>query len=1152
MEVGALKTKITMDSAEFVQSMGSVQRQLKSLQQEQKAVTSSGTGFARGVDELRNKSDVLSRTLQLQQKQVLNLKQRYDEAKASTGENSKQTENAQIAYNKAVAEMKRTEEALRGVSAELERQTNPWNVLADNMEQTGQKLQTVGRNITDFGKSWSMRVTAPIAGAGALMLKTGMDFEEGMSQVQAVSGATGADLEKLEARARELGGTTSKSATEAAAGLSYMALAGWDTQQMLDGLEPILRLSEAGAMDLGRASDLATDSMAALQIEVKDLPRYLDNVAEASRSSNTSIQQLMEAYVVAGGNLAQFNVPLEESTAALGLLANRGLKGAEAGRALNAIMVNLTSGAGQAGTAMEELGLSAFDADGNFIGLEETLRLVKDRTKDMTDEQKAQYISMIAGKEHLKSFQGLLAGLDEEYGDLKTSVSEADGALNDMAKTMQDNAKGNVTQLKSAFEELSIQFAQHMIPTFTAGVEKVTELVQWFSELEDDTKKNIVTMSALAAAVGPVAIVFGNLTTGIGGLLTAGSAAIKMLKGPGGLAAGVGALANPVTLGVAAVAALSFGIYKYIDAQNEAKKVNLDAAYSMMEQADALEANVLRYDELRAASRLTVDEMGRLLDIQSELNTAQDPQVIERLQAEYEKLREKSGLTNDELNEMLGLNDKIIEQSPTVEQSFTNKGNAVIETTKAVHEYIQSLREMSLIELQEERVIQLEREKELINEQRALKEELNAIEQEMNTLLQYRDVSEEEAKARLDEINEKKRTGLLTEQEIAEANNEIWHLERIINGELADQLEALRTRREEIAKNIASKDEELAKLYEIDSAIAEILLKEIGVNEQGQEGVRIAEENLQKLREQKSELETLIQKEGDKSGEIREQITSLDRQISQHESIIGQIEKETNLSSEMTREAERYERQARHVTDALNAQERQLQQNNGRIDEGTGKATELTQELSKDVRKEVDVDDNGTAKAISEEARKPERKNITLVATALQGFSSLVSRAVAGIRVPGYAIGTEAAGGHKGGLFIAGEEGWELGRQGNNWELLGPGLYNRPAGYQVFTHDESKKIMNAATNIPAYATGISPLGETNRVINQLSNMDSRSRQSTFTDSRIVTLLQGILDGVRNGSSIFIDGREVARTTAPYMAEQTSLLEKRANRSRGRG
>lgn len=1140
-----------MDSAEFVQSMGSVQRQLKSLQQEQKAVTSSGTGFARGVDELRNKSDVLSRTLQLQQKQVLNLKQRYDEAKASTGENSKQTENAQIAYNKAVAEMKRTEEALRGVSAELERQTNPWNVLADNMEQTGQKLQTVGRNITDFGKSWSMRVTAPIAGAGALMLKTGMDFEEGMSQVQAVSGATGADLEKLEARARELGGTTSKSATEAAAGLSYMALAGWDTQQMLDGLEPILRLSEAGAMDLGRASDLATDSMAALQIEVKDLPRYLDNVAEASRSSNTSIQQLMEAYVVAGGNLAQFNVPLDESTALLGLLANRGLKGSEAGRALNAIMVNLTSGAGQAGVAMEELGLSAFDADGNFIGLEETLQLVKDRTKDMTDEQRAQYISMIAGKEHLKSFQGLLAGLDEEYVDLKASVSEADGALNDMATTMQDNAKGNVTQLKSAFEELSIQFAQHMIPTFTEGVEKATELVQWFSELEDDTKKNIVTMGALAAAVGPVAIVFGNLTTGVGGLLTAGSSAIKMLKGPGGLAAGIGALANPVTLGVAAVAALSYGVYKYIDAQNEAMTVNLDTAHSLMEQADSLEANVTRYDELRAASRLTVDEMGRLLDIQSELNTAQDPQVIERLQAEYEKLREKSGLTNEELVEMLGLNDKIIEQSPIVEQTFTNKGNAVIEATGAIHEYIQSLREMALEELQIERMKQLENEKKLLEEQRDLREALSETEDRINALMSVRNMSYDDAKARLEEINLIRNSEILTQEEQNALTEEKSLLEAIVNGELISQLDTLKNQASELRDKIALNDEELAKLYEIDSAIAEILLKEIGVNEQGQEGVRIAEENLQKLREQKSELETLIQKEGDKSGEIREQITSLDRQISQHESIIGQIEKETNLSSEMTREAERYERQAKHVTDALNAQERQLQQNNGRIDEGTGKATELTQELSKDVRKEVDVDDNGTAKAISEEARKPERKNITLVATALQGFSSLVNRAVAGIRIPGFADGTPA-GGHKGGLFIAGEEGWELGRQGNNWELLGPGLYNRPAGYQVFTHDESKKIMNAATNIPAYATGISPLGETNRVINQLSNMDSRSRQSTFADSRIVTLLQGILDGVRNGSSIFIDGREVARTTAPYMAEQTSLLEKRANRSRGRG
>src|SRR5690606_15103373 len=151
------------------------------------------------------------------------------------------------------------------------------------------------------------------------------------------------------------------------------------------------------------------------------------------------VDALMEAFLVTGGTLASFNVPLEESTALLGVLANRGYKGGEAGTAMNAIFTNLTSGLGASGKAMSKLGVSAFDANGNFKGLEATLFELKDKLSGMTEEQQAQYISMIAGKEHLKTFQALLAGLGDEYGDFKNDVSNASGALDEMYTVMTDN-----------------------------------------------------------------------------------------------------------------------------------------------------------------------------------------------------------------------------------------------------------------------------------------------------------------------------------------------------------------------------------------------------------------------------------------------------------------------------------------------------------------------------------------------------------------------------------------------------------------------------------------------------------------------------------------------------------------------------------------
>lgn len=217
--------------------------------------------------------------------------------------------------------------------------------------------------------------------------------------------------------------------------------------------------------------------MSALGIQVGELPGFLDQVAHTSRRANTNIDALMEAFLVAGGTLNTFNVPLEEANAILGIMANRGFKGSEAGTALNAIMVNLTSGLGAAGAAMRGLKLSAFDSEGNFRGLETVLMDVKNAMADMTDEEKAQSISMIAGKEHLKTFTGILDGLGNEYGDLKGEIQSADGALMEMANTQMDNLHGSVEILKSAWSEMNIAIGERVAPAVRYFVEYGTKML---------------------------------------------------------------------------------------------------------------------------------------------------------------------------------------------------------------------------------------------------------------------------------------------------------------------------------------------------------------------------------------------------------------------------------------------------------------------------------------------------------------------------------------------------------------------------------------------------------------------------------------------------------------------------------------------------
>ena len=311
----------------------------------------------------------------------------------------------------------------------------------------------------ELGIKAAVAAAGAIKDIGAAAIKTGADFEKSMSGLAATAGidAGSEQYQRLENAAREMGRATSKSAAESADALQYMALAGWSVEDSIKGLPSILHLSEASGMELARTSDMVTDTMSALGISINELPGYLDVVAKAQNTTNQSAEQLMEAYLGVGGTLKSLGVSTEESATALGVLANRGTKGSEAGTALNAIMVNLTTGAGQAGKAMEALGVSAFDSEGNFIGLKATLEKVNEATKGMTQEERNAALAAIGGKQHLDSLQKLMAGLNDttadgtqEWAAITEGLKDAGGALEEMRNRKVDNLAGDIDVIKSA------------------------------------------------------------------------------------------------------------------------------------------------------------------------------------------------------------------------------------------------------------------------------------------------------------------------------------------------------------------------------------------------------------------------------------------------------------------------------------------------------------------------------------------------------------------------------------------------------------------------------------------------------------------------------------------------------------------------------
>jgi TP901 family phage tail tape measure protein len=284
-----------------------------------------------------------------------------------------------------------------------------------------------------------------------------------------------------------------------------------NTKQIQEGLEPVLRASEAGMMDLGLTSDLVTDSMGALGIGTKDLSRYLDIGAKAQSNSNQSMQQFLEAMVTGGGIFESFNVPLEEAGALLGVMADKGIKGSEAGNSLIAIMNALTAGTGQAGDAMRELGIEVYDSKGNFRGITTVLNDINKKFAGMTVEQKNTYMQLIGGRTRFKDFKKLLQGASGNLETLTKKLYNSKGALSDMAKTMQDNLIGEWTKFKSALEGVAISIGSAFLPYLRQGVKWLMGLANAFNDMGNGGKIIVGIIAAVAAAIGPLLLLFAGL-----------------------------------------------------------------------------------------------------------------------------------------------------------------------------------------------------------------------------------------------------------------------------------------------------------------------------------------------------------------------------------------------------------------------------------------------------------------------------------------------------------------------------------------------------------------------------------------------------------------------------------------------------------------
>lgn len=456
-------------------------------------------------------------------------------------------------YDALQREIIETEQELK----RLEEQANQSATALQKIGATGEKWKEVGGNIENAGKKL-MPVTATVTALGTVSVKTAADFESSMSKVAAVSGATGSDLEALSKKAREMGSKTKFSASEAAEAMNYMAMAGWKTEDMLSGIEGVMNLAAASGEDLATTSDIVTDALTAFGLSAQDSGHFADVLAAASSNANTNVSMMGETFKYAAPIAGALGFSVEDTAEAIGLMANAGIKGSQAGTSLRTIMTNLSGDVKICSQNIGEVTIATTNADGSMRDLSDILADCRTAFSGLSESEKAAAAESLVGKNAMSGFLALMNAGEGDIAKLSGAIDNCNGAAQSMADTMNDNLEGQLTILKSQLQELAISFGEILLPAVKSIVSFLQGFINVLNSMPDGMKQTIVTIALVAAALGPVLIIIGKVISAVGTIMTIVPKVAGVIKTVQGAFAAWNAtmLANPIVLIIAAIAAL--------------------------------------------------------------------------------------------------------------------------------------------------------------------------------------------------------------------------------------------------------------------------------------------------------------------------------------------------------------------------------------------------------------------------------------------------------------------------------------------------------------------------------------------------------------------------------------------------------------------
>jgi TP901 family phage tail tape measure protein len=556
--------KLTGES-EYRKALKNITQNLKEVASEMKLVSAQYSKNDTSTEALSAKSDVLSKKLEQQKNKVETLKKQYADMSTEYDENTQkhsalskqyveesnkladlektlgttsdeykaqadvvadlQTElekstKAQESNTKTMSDMRiqlnNAETDLAKTSNELEALAKQMDDSASSSEELGNSLNDVGENadgatggISAFQVALGNLVANVIGGAISKMqdlvastIDVGATFESSMANVQAISGATDEELKLLSDTAKKFGSTTKFSASESADALGYMALAGWDAKTSAEALGGVLNLASSSGMELAQASDMVTDYLSAFGMQASESAYFADLLAYAQGNANTTAEGLGEAYKNCSANLASAGQDIETTTALLSMLANQGLKGSEAGTALNAVVRDMTSKMKDGAIEIGKTKIAVQDSEGNFRDLSEILKEVEQATNGMGTAQKASALQSTFTADSIKGLNLILnAGVDEA-NKFEEQLRNCSGTAEEMANTMNDNLKGDLTALNSQIEGVQISIYEKFEPALRKGVDALSALVDAVNFVVKHSTEFTTALVAMATAMG--------------------------------------------------------------------------------------------------------------------------------------------------------------------------------------------------------------------------------------------------------------------------------------------------------------------------------------------------------------------------------------------------------------------------------------------------------------------------------------------------------------------------------------------------------------------------------------------------------------------------------------------------------------------------